>query len=295
MTLEQAIAAYLDHLRLGRSPETVRTYGGHLRKFLKYAQEYRGWEVPQHLPPKVLVMYWTDTHRPPVAGVRAFLRWLSINGHHPNLNYEAACAALSDAMGRSSYTSPKVDRRLGDIIRVAEALPTPIDPKLRLAYLRDVAILRVLFCTGMRRAEVAGLDNRDFDGMQAIIKGKGGKERTVFFDEPAFTAIACYLVERGGNSTATFLAHHHGAKPGQRISPQTVWAVVKKYSELAGVLATPHKFRHHLATTMLNKGADLSTIQDVLGHASPDTTKRIYSRYDAQTLRRAVDQYGPKV
>jgi integrase/recombinase XerD len=295
MTLEQAIAAYLDHLRLGRSPETVRTYGGHLRKFLKYAQEYRGWEVPQHLPPKVLVMYWTDTHRPPVAGVRAFLRWLSINGHHPNLNYEAACAALSDAMGRSSYTSPKVDRRLGDIIRVAEALPTPIDPKLRLAYLRDVAILRVLFCTGMRRAEVAGLDNRDFDGICAIIRGKGGKERTVFFDEPALYAIRGYLDERGDPLPPLFCTHHNGAKPGQRISPQTVWAVVKKYSELAGVPATPHKFRHHLATTMLNKGADLSTIQDVLGHSSPETTKRIYSRYDAQTLRRAVDQYGPKV
>jgi site-specific recombinase XerD len=289
MTLEQAIAAYLDHLRLGRSVETVRTYRSQLRRF-------EAWLGNDPLSNDILLRYWRGTGKPNVAGVRAFLKWLSMNGHiGPEFNYPRSAALLSDAMGRSSYTSPKVDRRLGDIIRVAEALPEPIDLRLRLAYLRDVAILRVLFTTGMRRAEVAGLDRQQVADGTAIIVGKGGKERAVFYDEPTLFAISCYCAARHDTHRPIFLAHHHGAKPGQRISPQTVWAVVKKYSDLAGVPATPHKFRHLKAITLLNRGADLSIVQDILGHSSPSVTKMVYARYETRTLREAFDKYSATI
>ncbi len=77
-----------------------------------------------------------------------------------------------------------------------------------------------------------------------------------------------------------------------RLSPQSVWGVVKKYAALAGVEATTHHLRHLKARTLLNNGAQLSEVQDLLGHASPETTKRIYAQYTTQRLREAFDRFS---
>jgi integrase len=96
-----------------------------------------------------------------------------------------------------------------------------------------------------------------------------------------------------------FLRHdnHRGKSAGHggerwRLSAQSVWAIVKRYAKIVGVPATTHHFRHSKASVLLNRGASLSEVQDILGHASPDTTKRIYAHYQTQHLRDAFDRYS---
>jgi integrase len=153
----------------------------------------------------------------------------------------------------------------------------------------------------MRRAEVVSLDRSDLDdgwADQALISGKGERERIVFFDQPTLTLIRAYLEARADRYRPLFLRHNRTAgRPGAagvnlRLSPQSVWLVVKKYAALSGVRATTHDFRHAKASTMLNRGAKLSEVQDILGHASPETTKRIYAHYEVSHLRDAFDQFS---
>ena len=159
-----------------------------------------------------------------------------------------------------------------------------------------------LFCSGMRREEVSRLDRFDVeDGWadRALITGKGEKERVVFFDEPTQAAIRAYLEARADTLAPLFLRHDNRRGPtaghgGERwrLSPQSVWAIVKRYARAVGVPATTHHFRHSKASVLLNRGAALSEVQDILGHASPDTTKRIYAHYQTQHLRDAFDRYS---
>ncbi len=289
MTTEHAIREYLEHVRLGRSPETERTYRSHLKRFA-------AWLGDQPISGDVLPRYWRIASLErghqyasgAMGGVRSFLRWLVAQGHS-SINYEAATAALSDAMGRATYRTPRIDKRLGDIVRLVDN-----SPARDIASLRDKAVIRVLFCTGMRRAEVVSLDRRDVGDGEAIITGKGSKERVVFFEAPTIYALQRYLEARSDTDPALFLTHRGGGS-GSRIGPQTVGLIVNKYSRLAGVPATPHAFRHHKASSMLNRGASLSVVQDILGHASPETTKRIYAHYDRAVLRAAFDQFSEEV
>jgi integrase len=208
-------------------------------------------------------------------------------------------------MGRGSYKAPRIDPALPRLVLAAEEIPlppsAPANATKRLELLRDRALLRTLFRTGMRRAEVASLNRSDIaDGRndQAIVTGKGDQERTVFFDVPTLTALRAYLAERADGYEPLFLRHDRGrGKPknrGQnfRITTQTVFDTVKRYARQVGIDVSPHDFRHEKATVMLNNGASLSEIQDLLGHASPETTKRIYAHYEVSRLRQAFDRYS---
>lgn len=166
--------------------------------------------------------------------------------------------------------------------------------------LRDRALILTLYTTGMRREEVSRLNRADVrDGRleEVLITGKGDKERVVFFDAPTLQVISEYLKARNDTFQPLFIQHR--VSRGQpragganfRLSPFSVWAVVQKWAGEIGVEVNPHDFRHALATTMLNNGAQLGEVQDVLGHASPVTTKMIYAHYERKTLRAAVNRH----
>jgi integrase/recombinase XerD len=191
------------------------------------------------------------------------------------------------------------------VVTTANALPLPSadgkNEQLRLELLRDRALLATLYATGMRRQELSSLNRADIqDGrsFEGLITGKGDKERVVFFDAEALAAIRAYLATRADTYQPVFLRHDDGrGKPGPRgehwrLSPQSVWGVVKKYGDLAGVEVTTHHLRHLKARVMLNNGAQLSEVQDILGHASPETTKKIYAPYTKQHLRDAFDRFS---
>jgi site-specific recombinase XerD len=304
----------------GKSPRTYATYQAGLarfREFLDERDQLGSWS-PASLTPSTLedfyawlVRRYSRERRATVAtysaGLRGFVRFLARRALLPSgVTYEQMRDNVQQVMGRSSYKTPRIDKRLP--VLVTHVLAQPVPParerggSRRLEVLRDRALMLTLFCTGMRREEVARLDRYDVqDGFadRALITGKGEKERVVFFDAPTQAALREYLQARGDSLAPAFLRHdnHRGRSAGHggerwRLSPQSVWAIVKRYAREVGVPATTHHFRHSKASVLLNRGASLSEVQDILGHASPETTKRIYAHYQSQHLRDAFDRYS---
>lgn len=318
-TLTTATTAFLYTLA-GKSPHTVHTYRTGLGRFREYVMSctLSPDSLPTTaLPRDVLEGFYTwlvrqhgrearTTHSTYVAAVRALLRFLERRAWGPvGASLEQMVAGLREVMGKGSYKTPRIDPALPLIITYVESLPAPdagasFQAKL-LPLLRDRALLRTLFCTGMRREEVTSLNREDVaDGWQdqAVITGKGAKERVVFFDAPALSAIRAYLAARDDRFAPLFIRHDRGRGPARygganyRITPQTIFDTVKRYAAAVGIDVSPHDFRHSKASVMLNAGASLSEVQDILGHASPETTKRIYAHYETTRLREAFDRYS---
>jgi len=158
--------------------------------------------------------------------------------------------------------------------------------------LRDRAILETFYSTGMRISEVVGLNIADIDFIGGIVKtmGKGRKERVVPIGEVAIAAIRKYLDKRKKQDDAIFLN-----KNGKRITARGVRNIVRKYTHLAGIKqgVSPHTFRHSFATHLLNRGADLRTVQELLGHANLSTTQ-IYTHLTTERLKSVYDKAHPR-
>ncbi|MPZ15079.1 MAG: tyrosine-type recombinase/integrase [Chloroflexi bacterium] len=317
-TLVEAQRLFVDSLA-AKAPGTQATYASGIRRFNEYLlsrkhppeemsttaltetvlQEFQTWLVRS---------YGRDdraTISTYVAGARAFLRFLARRRLlAPDVSFEAIRDHARDAMGRGSYRAPRVDSRLALVVLYVKSSPLPDPVRSRRAYLevlRDRALVLTLFSTGMRREEVARLDRVDVDDgwvSQAIIRGKGDRERAVFFSNEALDALSAYFKARDDEYLPAFIRHDRGrGRPrargtNYRLSPLSIWKTVKKISRLAGVPATTHDFRHAKATVLLNQGAKLSEVQDILGHASPETTKKIYAHYEVEHLRNAFDRYS---
>jgi site-specific recombinase XerD len=313
------VEAFLSSLA-GKSPRTYATYQsglGHYREFLESRAQLQGWQ-PAALGPGSLEEFygWLVRHHGRerratvatyLAGLRAFVRFLARRAAlRTEVTYEQMRDNAQQVIGRSSYKTPRIDQGLPLLVTHVLSLDIPSSSERRgekrLELLRDRALMLTLFCTGMRREEVARLDRYDVqDGWadRALITGKGDKERVVFFDERTQSALREYLAARDDALAPMFLRHdnHRGRSAGHagerwRLSPQSVWAIVKRYARAAGVPATTHHFRHSKASVLLNRGASLSEVQDILGHASPETTKRIYAHYQTEHLRDAFDRYS---
>jgi site-specific recombinase XerD len=304
----------------GKSPRTYATYQsglGHYREFLESRGQLQGWQPPALGPSSLEDFYgWLvrshgrerrATVATYLAGLRAFVRFLARRAVlRTDVTYEQMRDNVQQVIGRATYKTPRIDQGLPLLVTHVLNLEVPSSSERggvkRLEVLRDRALMLTLFCTGMRREEVARLDRYDVqDGWadRALITGKGEKERVVFFDELTQSAIRAYLSARDDSLAPVFLRHdnHRGRSAGHggerwRLSPQSVWAIVKRYARAVGVPATTHHFRHSKASVLLNRGASLSEVQDILGHASPETTKRIYAHYQTQHLRDAFDRYS---
>jgi site-specific recombinase XerD len=242
-----------------------------------------------------------------LGGVKAFWRFATAKRYvPPRFSYDAMRAGLAMVMGRHKVRSPRIDARLPLIVVHVDGLPLPADcdpwgQSRRLEMLRDRALLHVLFYSGMRRAEVASLNRQDVqDGWahDALVIGKGDKDRNVFFGDDAQRAIRAYLEARNDDLVPLFLRHDNRRRqPGAggehwRLSLQSIWYMVRGYAAELGIKASPHHFRHLKASTLLNRGASLSEVQDVLGHSSPETTKQIYAHMTPKVLRDAVEKYS---
>ncbi|HEY3062563.1 MAG TPA: tyrosine-type recombinase/integrase [Chloroflexota bacterium] len=318
-TFDALVQQFLNSLS-AKSPRTYATYQTSLARYREYLQQTRqlaAWN-PGALSPTTLEEFHTwlvrlhgRERRATVAtysaGLRAFVRFLARRALlGAGVTYEQMRENVREVMGRGHYKSPRIDTRLP--LLVTHVLERPLPPASerkgarRHEVLRDQALLLTLFCTGMRREEVARLNRADIDDGwldRGLITGKGDKERIVFFDEPTLAAIRAYLAARADALAPVFLRHdnrrgHTAGHGGEkwRLSPQSVWAIVKQYAREVGVPASPHHFRHAKASVLLNRGASLSEVQDILGHASPDTTKRIYAHYKVEHLREAFDRYS---
>jgi len=195
-----------------------------------------------------------------------------------------------------SLSSPKLDKHLPqflteeEVTRLIESV-IPKSEKDELG-LRNKAILETFYSTGMRISEVVGLNIEDIDFVSDTIKvlGKGKKERLVPIGDHAVKAIRAYLEKRKKESRVLFLN-----KSGSRITDRGVRGVVVKYLRATGIKdgVSPHTLRHSFATHLLNHGADLRSVQELLGHANLSTTQ-IYTHLTTERLKNVYDKAHPR-
>ncbi|WP_205717878.1 tyrosine recombinase XerC [Actinomadura soli] len=294
--LEDAVSDFGRHLRAERdvSPHTLRAYLGDLKDLIGYAADIgvtepagldvsllRAWLARQHALGRSRATLARRT-----AAVRAFTRHLHRGGQ------------LSDDPGLLLGT-PKRQRDLPDVLTRDEAarLLDTMDTQGPLG-LRDLAVLEMLYATGVRVSELCGFDIDDLDTGRGTVRvlGKGGRERTVPVGEPAARAVQDWLragrpaLATDGSGPALFL----GARGG-RLHPTTARRIVHaRISEVGEVPdLSPHGLRHSAATHLLEGGADLRSVQEILGHASLQTTQ-LYTHVSAERLKQVHRQAHPR-
>ena len=276
MDTRAAIDRFLEHG--GHSPATRRAYGSDLRSFANWL-ERSGLELDD-VDTRVLADYVAELGRGRerlaptsiarrLASIRACLRFTFGAARVPD-------ASLAPSRSRRLPDAPK-ENEIAALLEVVEG-DTPLA-------LRNRALLELLYSGGLRSAEVVGLDlvDVDFEREAVHVHGKGGKERVVPLGEEAAHHVARYLGEgrpqlANGANDALFLSVR-----GRRLDTSTV----------RRLLRNPHRLRHAFATHLLEGGADLRTIQELLGHSSLSTTQ-IYSHVDARRLRRVYDRSHPR-
>jgi integrase/recombinase XerD len=221
-----------------------------------------------------------------VSAARTYFRFLLADGH-----------VVRDPTDR--LETPKRWRSLPEVLTVAEIqslleAPTVADP----LYFRDRALLELAYGAGLRVSEWIGIALRDvlLDGALVRVFGKGAKERLVPIGRSAIGALAVYQrelrprLERGKGRGALFLSAR-----GEPLSRMGAWKILKRYVERAGLTkhVSPHTLRHSFATHLLEAGADLRAVQEMLGHADISTTQ-IYTHVDREYLRQVHRQYHPR-
>jgi integrase/recombinase XerC len=298
---EKLIAAFARHLEVERSlsVHTIRAYLGDLESLLTHLEtigltdisqlelvHLRSWLANQQVKGGAR----TTLSRRAVS-IRLFTKWAVKN------KYLAKDVA-------ATLATPKGHRTLPDVLDIADAktamdsLATRASEEETPISLRDVAMVELLYATGARVAELCGLDLNDIDYDRQTIRvlGKGNKERTIPLGNPAMKALKVWLKE-GRDSIKNSLSDNAvflGAR-GKRIDQRTVRTVV--YNALQAIEGIermgPHALRHSAATHLLEGGADLRTVQEILGHASLTTTQ-IYTHVSTERLQKAFKQAHPR-
>ncbi len=301
LALAAAVDAFEEHLTTQsvRSRHTVRAYVGDVVDLLDHAARMRA-ERPADIDLTVLRSWLArrsgraarTSQARRASSARAFTAWCLATG------------LRRDDPG-ASLKNPPVRRPLPDVLSAAqaEALLAPLDPDPdalpaeRALALRDTALLELLYATGARVSELCGLDLGDIDRERRLLRvfGKGAKERAVPYGVPAARALEAWL--RDGRAVlaaaAAGPAVFVGAR-GARVDPRAVRTLVLGRARLAGVPdLSPHGLRHSAATHLVERGADLRSVQELLGHATLGTTQ-IYTHVTAERLRAAYTQAHPR-
>jgi integrase/recombinase XerD len=318
--LAVALRSYLDHLAVerGLAANTLSSYRRDLDRYLAVLTQHSVGdvgEVTQHHVADFLVrMRSGDAEHPPLAASSAARAVIAVRGFHKFALREGLTAidpARPVRPPRSPQRLPKAIS-VGEVAALIEAAGRGLRTDLAL---RDAALLEVLYATGARISEAVGLDLDavDLESRTVLLLGKGGKQRLVPVGSCARAAVQAYLVRaRPGmaeQSTESLTpgritrqrrsSDRHPAlflnARGGRLSRQSAWTVLRAAAEGAGVKAevSPHTLRHSFATHLLEGGADVRVVQELLGHASVATTQ-IYTKVSVEHLREVYATSHPR-
>ncbi|CQD15349.1 site-specific tyrosine recombinase XerD [Mycobacterium europaeum] len=299
LTLDTQLQGYLDHLAIERgvAANTLSSYRRDLRRYTKHLSD-RGIQdlakVGEDDVSEFLVALRRgdpDSGTTALSAVSAARALIAVRGLHRF----AAAEGLAELDGARAVRPPTPGRRLPKSLTVDQVLAllegaggdSASDGPLTL---RNRALLELLYSTGARISEAVGLDVDDIDtrARSVLLRGKGGKQRLVPIGRPAVQALDAYLVRgrpdlarRGRGTPAIFLNVRGG-----RLSRQSAWQVLQDAAERAGITSgvSPHMLRHSFATHLLEGGADVRVVQELLGHASVTTTQ-IYTMVTVHALR----------
>jgi integrase/recombinase XerD len=312
--LQRAVRTYLDHLVVerGLADNTLKSYRRDLRRYVAFLAD-RDIDDPSAVREDLVTAFLRalregDAEHPPLSAGSAARTVVAVRGFHKFAAREGLTTEDPSAAVRPPAPVKRLPKALplADIERILDAAGAP---GTALA-LRDRALLEVLYGTGSRISEAVGLDVDDIDldpedsdlPGTVLLRGKGSKERVVPVGSYARAAVEAYLVRgrpelaslgatgRPGSGGALFLNARGG-----RLSRQSAWAVLAKAAERAGVTAevSPHTLRHSFATHLLDGGADVRVVQELLGHASVTTTQ-VYTLVTVDSLREVYATAHPR-
>jgi len=297
--LDGQLQGYLDHLTIERgvAANTISSYRRDLRRYAEHLNS-RGVDdlrdvTETDVSDFLVALRQGDPENGvvPLSAVSAARALIAVRGLHRF----AAAEGIIDVDVARAVKPPTPSRRLPKSLALDEVLAlldgaggdAPSDGPLTL---RNRALLELLYSTGARISEAVGLDVDDIDtqARSVLLRGKGGKQRLVPVGRPAIAALDAYLVRgrpelarRGRGTPAIFLNARGG-----RLSRQSAWQVLQDAAERAGITSgvSPHTLRHSFATHLLDGGADVRVVQELLGHASVTTTQ-IYTLVTVHALR----------
>lgn len=291
--MQKHIFDFLTYLRNERnvSPHTLRSYHSDLEQLSTFLADKELSAVDhQTLRRFIAHLMQGKVKKSSIARklstIRSFFRYLNREG------------ILANNPARLVAT-PRREKRLPVVLTADEALrlmnsPDSKKPEDHAMMLRDRAVLETLYSTGIRASELIGMNREDVDRDDSLIRirGKGRKERIVPIGSKALDAIDAYLACQTGSAgiAAVFLG-----PSGKRLTARTVQRILENHRKQLGLLqkASPHTLRHSFATHLLESGADLRAIQELLGHASLSTTQR-YTHVNLDSLMEVYDKAHPK-
>lgn len=309
-TLKPLIQSFLDHCEVekNQSPRTLRNYDHYLRRFLKFTGDITADKISLDTVQKFRLhlnrlkdersgSHGTSgdslsikTQNYHVIAVRAFLKYLAKNDI-------ASLAAEKIELG-------KIPARTVEYLSREELERIFRQPDTKnIRGLRDIAILETLYSTGLRVSELAALDRKqiDLDRREFMVRGKGRKPRIVFLSPKSVDCIRAYLSARTDNFEPVFL-NHGRTRPGaladitlsekRRLTTVSIENIVRTHARRAGIIkhVTPHVLRHSFATELLINGADIRSVQELLGHSSITTTQ-IYTHLTNRRLREVHEKF----
>jgi integrase/recombinase XerD len=301
--LARAVRTYLDHLSVerGLARNTLTSYRRDLRRYQEYLAACgvdRLAEITEATVSGFLVrLREGNAEHPPLSATSAARTVVAVRGFHKF----AVADGLAVSDPASGVKPPTPAKRLPKALPLAEveAILDAAGAAGTTLALRDRALLELLYGTGARISEAVGLDVDDLDLTEGtvLLRGKGGKERIVPVGSFAREAVDGYLVRgrpelvsAGKGTPALFLNARGG-----RLSRQSAWAVLAKAADRAGVTkaVSPHTLRHSFATHLLDGGADVRVVQELLGHASVTTTQ-VYTLVTVDNLREVFATAHPR-
>lgn len=304
MKLQDHIKKFLEYAEVGKnqSKKTLENYSHYLKRFndwagnisvkqitLQTVQDFRLYL--NRLTDKKGKHLGVKTQNYHIIALRAFLKYL-IKNDVETLAPEKIDLAKLPERSVEFLSREELDRLLKPTKALSKA------PQIQI--LRDLAILETLYSTGLRVSELISLnrDQVDLVRKEFMVRGKGGKNRIVFLSNTAVEKIKTYLAFRQDNFDPLFISHGRNVSKDitkgekRRLSRVTIESVVRTHARQAGIIkkVTPHTLRHSFATEMLINGADIRSVQEMLGHASITTTQ-IYTHITNKKLREIHEKY----
>lgn len=302
MQLKDAIYDFLTHCEVGKyqSKKTVENYRHYLKRFEKFASPKLDMGK---LDANTIRDYRLHLHRTPIHGQATTLDIKTQQYHLIALRALLKHLHKNDVktLSPEKIELPKVPGRQVDVLSREElkAMFDSIDTTKRNG-LRDLAVLHLLYSTGLRVSELSNLNRKDVNlvSREFRVVGKGRKARIVFLSDTAVEYVKNYLESREDNWMPLLLSNSNRSKENtlsgeeRRLQPQAIERIVRGVASAAGIVkkVTPHTLRHTFATELLKNGADIRSVQEMLGHASITTTQ-IYTHLTNKRLKEIHQQF----
>lgn len=299
MYLSEMILDYIEHLEVegGRSAKTAENYRLYLERFVEFTNDTKVDKITTEMVRKYRL--WLNRYKnnndDELATITQGYHLIALRGF---LNYLSKRDILS--LSPEKIELPKVARKqvtflhYDEVTRMLDSIPLDSEKGLR-----DRAIIELLFSSGLRVSELVNL-NRDHVNTKRrefMVRGKGQKDRPVFIGEAAALRVEDYLSVRLDNLPPLFLSYSRNSTAGtsgdyRRLTTRSVQRIINAYAKLAGITkhVSPHTMRHSFATDLLMNGADLRSVQSMLGHSNISTTQ-VYTHVTDQHLREVYEKF----